>query len=130
MNNKMKKFSFKDVNVYRSNEACASEKLVSFGTRIDKDSKKHFLIEISLHSRAAKQAGFNAGEYVSFDYDDGVMLLKLDRESGRKISAPSNSSSKRPRLRFAVPREYYGVFMDKRAAEVEIENGAICFKLV
>ena len=131
INLKMKKFSFRDVNTVTGHTGGKqSDQLISFTARLDKESSKSMVMDISFHERLASQAGFVVGDYVSFDYDDGIMYLKKDN-AGRKIGLPGGRGNcKRPRVRFSIPREYLGLFMQKRPVEVESEAGAVCFKLV
>jgi hypothetical protein len=127
MNNKMKKFAFKDVANIR-NAKIAPEVLISSRARLDKNSKVSFIFELSLSPRLMSLAGWKASDSITFEYDEGVILMRID-DVGRKIYG-GNKKGTRYRLRYSLPKEYFGLFVEKSASEIEVDQSAVCFKLV
>ncbi len=136
MNTKMSKFSFKDVQI---NEKRGGAKgrgrlknvLVDCGVIPYDKNKNVFRWRISLSARCAQMAGLKAGDAISFEYDEGVILLKKS-DDGR-ILGSCKGSRELPRLyvRFNMPKHCLGYFADLNASEIETApDGRICFKLV
>ena len=131
MNAKMKKFSFKELNTRNSSGRNIEERLVDCQVLKDDKNASNFRWRVSLSQKCQKLSGIMHGDFLTFEYDDGVVLLvKSSTGEGRKLSSPGKTSgSKRVYCRFGMPKEYIGFFQDKNASKIEIKGGAICFEL-
>ena len=131
MNKKMSKFSFSNVNSKASGRGGVKDsRLVGCYVAKDDKSKDHFRWRVSLSGKCVLLSGLSEDDCLTFEYDDGVVLLKnSDATTGRKLT--KTNKSERLHLRFTMPVEYVGFFMDRDASEIETSpDGRICFKLV
>jgi hypothetical protein len=131
MNNKMSKFSFNQINAASGRRGGVKDgRLISCYVAPDDKKKTNFRWRVSLSGKVVSLAALTLNDYMTFEFDEGVVLLKKgDASSGRKLS--NTAKSDRLHLRFTMPKQYIGFFMDRDAVEVETSpDGRICFKLV
>ena len=124
MNPILAKFTYKSIQPTRTSGGSAERpELVLLTVGTDKRAKRMYL-RLSLHPRIMEQAGFLMGERITFEFDNGNMVLMQD-PVGRKILS-GNKKSKRGYVEFPMPP---GIFREMTGAGMrpEVTNGMIAF---
>jgi hypothetical protein len=123
MNPILTKFSYKDIRPKVSHGGDPRPELVLLTIGTDKRTQRMYL-RISLHQRILADAGFIVGTRLTFEFDNGNMVLMEDL-NGRRISC-SNRNTKRGYVEFPMPP---GVFTEMSGAGMrpEVTNGMIAF---
>ena len=132
MNSKLKAFIGQRIRPpdYRGRSGFAKEELVVL-TKNTEGGKAHIL-RISLHGRAAKDAGFLTGDSIDLKVTaDGLILERVQPGAAPKLCASSGTGkgSTRRYVRYPVTEQFFDALENAIGKEVEIIPGMIAFSV-